>query len=66
MLIIGIVGHKWGFHETTKINKIHYRRIHIDHWVLETSRHRRMDIGAVLAANYTSYFIISRQEKWHF
>ena len=37
---------KWGFHETTKINKIDHRCIQIDRWVLET-----MHIGAVLAAD---------------
>ena len=42
---------KWRFHETTKVNKIDHRCIQIDRSVLETSRPRRMDIGAVLAAD---------------
>ena len=42
---------KRGFHETTKINRIDHRCIQIDPWVLETSRHRPMDIGAILAAD---------------
>ena len=42
---------KGGFHETTKINKIDHRCIQIDHWVLETSWHRPMDTGAILAAD---------------
>ena len=52
---------KRGFHETTKVIKIDHRCIQIDLWVLETSRHRPMDIGAVLAAHWTCYFIIGRQ-----
>ena len=44
------------------MNKIDHRCIQIDLWVLETGRHRPMDIGAVLAADYTSYFMIGRQE----
>ena len=34
------------------------------HQVLQTLRHRRMDIGTILAADQTFYFIISRQEMW--
>ena len=52
---------KRGFHETTKVIKIDHRCVQIDTWVLGTGRHRPMDIGAVLAADYTCYFIIGRQ-----
>ena len=34
--------------------------------VLQIFRHLRMDKGAILAAHYTFYFIISRQEVWPF
>ena len=39
------------FHETTKVIKIDHLCIQIDPWVLETGRHRPMDIGAILAAD---------------
>ena len=42
---------KRGFHETTKINQTDHRCMQIDRWVLETSRHRPMDTGAILAAD---------------
>ena len=42
---------KGGFHEPTKMYKINHRCIQIGRQVLQTSRHRRMDIGAVLAAD---------------
>ena len=42
---------KRGFHEPTEINKINHRCIQIGRQVLQTFRHRHMDIGAVLAAN---------------
>ena len=48
------------------MNKIDHRCIQIDRWVLETGRHRPMDIGAILAADHSSYFMIGRQEKWPF
>ena len=31
---------------------------------MQTSRHQRMDSGAILAADLISFFIISRQENW--
>ena len=37
------------FHETTKIYKINHRCIQINRRVMQTSRQRCMDIGAVLA-----------------
>ena len=54
---------KRGFHEPTKISKIYHRCIQIGRRLLETYRHRLMVIGAVLAADYTSYFMIGRQEN---
>ena len=54
---------KGGFHEPTEINKINHRCIQIGRRHLHTNRHRPMDIGAVLAADYTSYFMINWQEK---
>ena len=54
---------KRGFHETTKIYKIDHRRIQIDRWVLQTGRHGQVDIGSILAADETLYFIIGRQEN---
>ena len=38
---------KWGFHETTEMNKIDHRCIQIDLWVLETGRPQQKDIGAI-------------------
>ena len=54
---------KGWFQETTKMNEIYHRRIQIGRQVIQTSRHRRMDIGTVLAADQNSYFMIGRQEK---
>ena len=54
---------KGQFHETTKINEIYHRRIQIGRQVIQTSRNPRMDIGAVLAADQNSYFMIGWQEK---
>ena len=51
------------FHETSKVNKTNHRLIQIDLWVQQTCRHRPMDIGAALADDQTSYFIIGQQEK---
>ena len=51
------------FHEKTKINNINHQCIQIDRWVKQTCRHRTMDIGAAVADDQTSYFIIVRQEK---
>ena len=39
------------FFKTTKINQINHRCIQVGRRVLQTSRHRRMDIGAILAAD---------------
>ena len=57
---------KGGFHRTTNINEINHRCIKIGRQVPQTSRHRQMEIGAVLAADFTSYFVIGRPEKWLF
>ena len=57
---------KRGFHRPANIDEINHRRIKFSRQVVQTCRHRRRDIGAVLAADFTSYFIISRQEKWRF
>ena len=55
-----------GFHKPMEISKIYHRCIQIGRRLLETYRHRLTDIGAVLAADYRSYFMIGRQEKWPF
>ena len=54
------------FQETKKISKFNHRCTSIRWWVLRTGRHRLMDIGAVLADDKTSYFVICWQEMWHF
>ena len=48
---------KGRFHKTMQFDQINHQCIQIDRWVLETSQHRQMDIGAVLAEDNTFYFI---------
>ena len=57
---------KGGFHGRTNINEINHRCIKIGRQVTQTCRHRPMEIGAVLAADFTPYFVIGRPEKWLF
>ena len=64
--IINVLSLKGGFHGRTNINEINHRCINIGRQVTQTCRHRPMEIGAVLAADFTSYFVIGRPEKWLF
>ena len=45
------------------MNEIDYRCIKIGRQVLQTCRHRPMEIDAVLADDQTDYFIFGWQEK---
>ena len=52
------------FHETTTINVIKHRCIKIRCLVMRTCRHRRMDIGAILADDKMSNFTFGRQKNF--
>ena len=48
------------------MNEINHRRIKIGRQVTQSCRHRRIQTGAILADDETSYFIFGRQEKLSF
>ena len=58
----GVLCLKGGFHETTNINEINHRCIKIGRQVIQTCRHRPIEIGAVLVDDQRSYFIFGQQE----